>query len=325
MEHNRMTVDVIIPVYHPDKNFITLVRRLEQQTLPVHKIILMNTEEKLWLDAGMEGILSGALVEVHHVSKEEFDHGGTRDMGIRYSDADVVVCMTQDAMPKHDTLIARLVDGLSQPGAAIAYACQLPAEDVGVIERYARSFNYPDTDRLKTKADLEELGIKTFFASNVCAAYKREIYLQLGGFIHKTIFNEDMIFAAGAIKAGYGIAYCSGAQVIHSHNYNCMQQFRRNFDLAVSQADHPEVFAGIRSESEGIRMVKSNAAHLCSIGKPYLIPQLVLVSGCKYLGYRMGRSYRSLPKWLVMRCTMNPHYWKKGGDHGRNTGSHSGL
>lgn len=320
MNDKNVTVDVIIPVYRPDKNFITLLQRLEKQTLPIHKIILMNTEERLWIAAGMEEKLGihtdgepcfcGKLpMELHHVSKEEFDHGGTRDMGIRYSDADVVVCMTQDAMPKHDTLIAGLVKGLAQPGVAIAYACQLPAEDAGVIETYSRSFNYPDTDRVKTKADLAELGIKTYFASNVCAAYEREIYLKLGGFLHKTIFNEDMIFASDAIRAGYGIAYCSKAQVVHSHNYTCMQQFHRNFDLAVSQADNSQIFAEVSSESEGIRMVKSNVAFLCSIRKPYLIPSLVMVSGFKYLGYRMGKNYRRLPRWLVMRCTMNQQYW----------------
>ena len=42
------------------------------------------------------------------------------------------------------------------------------------------------------------------------------------------------------------------AQVVHSHNYCALQQFHRNFDLAVSQTMHPEVFGGIRSESEGI-------------------------------------------------------------------------
>ena len=63
------------------------------------------------------------------------------------------------------------------------------------------------------------------------------------GFIKNAIFNEDMIFAGKAVmEDDYAIAYVADAKVIHSHNYNCTQQFKRNFDLAVSQADHPEVF-----------------------------------------------------------------------------------
>lgn len=62
---------------------------------------------------------------------------------------------------------------------------------------------------MKSSADLERLGIKTYFCSNVCAAYCREIYCELGGFESGTIFNEDMIYAAKLIKSGYSIAYCA--------------------------------------------------------------------------------------------------------------------
>ena len=34
--------------------------------------------------------------------------------------------------------------------------------------------------------------------------------------MNHTIFNEDMIYAAGVIQAGYAIAYAADAKVIHS-------------------------------------------------------------------------------------------------------------
>lgn len=132
----------------------------------------------------------------------------------------------------------------------------------------------------------------------------------MGGFEKQTIFNEDMIFAAKLIKAGYKIAYAADARVVHSHNYTGKQQFKRNFDLAVSQADHPEIFADVRSEKEGVRLVKSTAAYLCRHGRPYLLPKLIWQSGCKYLGYFLGSRYRALPKRVVTACSMNRKYWK---------------
>ena len=164
---------------------------------------------------------------------------------------------------------------------------------------------------MKTREDLPHLGIKTYFASNVCCAYQRKVFEELGGFVSPAIFNEDMIFAAGAIKAGYGIAYASDARVIHSHNLTFWQQFRRNFDLAVSQADHPEVFRGLPSEGEGIRMVKSAAEWLLKQGKPSQLPVLIMGSACKYAGYRMGKMYRMLPHSLVLWCSMNKEYWRR--------------
>ena len=164
---------------------------------------------------------------------------------------------------------------------------------------------------VKTKADLDRLGIKTFFCSNVCAMYRRSIYEKLGGFVKHTIFNEDMIFAGKLIQEGYAIAYVAEARVVHSHNYTNRQQLHRNFDLAVSQADHPEIFAMAKSESEGIRMVKATAAYLISQRKPYLIPVLGMRSASKLLGYRLGRSYQKLPENIVLHLTGNKSYWEK--------------
>ena len=154
------------------------------------------------------------------------------------------------------------------------------------------------------------MGIKTYFCSNVCAAYRKDIYDSLGGFEERTIFNEDMILAAKIIQSGYRVAYAADAEVIHSHNYSVRQQFHRNFDLAVSQAEHPEIFEGIRSEDEGIKLVKKTAKHLLDIRKPWLIVTLVMQSAGKYLGYRLGKRYRKLPGWVIRKCTMSPLYWE---------------
>lgn len=306
-------VDVVIPAYRPGKKFSRLLKMLTRQTYPVGRIIVMNTEKAYWNEKGFEGIPG---LEVHHLTKEEFDHGETRNRGMRLSRADLVVFMTDDAVPADEYLIGRLVEAFDQEGpegesVIMAYARQLPDRDCSLAERFTRSFNYPEESCVKTKADRERLGIKTFFASNVCCAYDREKFWFEGGFIRHTIFNEDMIFAGKAIEDDYAIAYAAQARVIHSHNYSCRQQFQRNFDLAVSQADHPEVFGGVRSESEGLRLVKATARYLVKQRRPWLVPGLVIKSGWKYAGYRLGKCYRLLPACLIRRCTMNREYWKE--------------
>ncbi len=304
-----MEVDVLIPVYRPDGKLTELLKRLKMQNYPIHRVILMNTEEKHF-PTELTGIWD--RVEVYHLAKEEFDHGGTRDRGVRMSTADLVLCMTQDAMPADETLIEELVKPFDDSEVWVAYARQLPNEDCRDVEKYTRSFNYPEQSMVKTKEDLDRLGIKTFFCSNVCAAWRREKYLELGGFVKHTIFNEDMILAGTMIKQGGKIAYCAKAKVIHSHNYSAFQQFHRNFDLAVSQTMYPEVFGGIRSESEGIKLVKKSLSYCIKIGKPWLMIQVVTQSAGKFLGYKMGQQYRSLPMWLILRCTMSPSFWRGG-------------
>ena len=308
-----MEIDVIIPLYKPGKELFTLLDKLDSQSVPVHEVILLNTEEKYFeqLIYGTRFLEKYQNIKVYHVSKKEFDHGGTRRMGVKKSSADIFVMMTQDAMPADDNLIEQLTEPLRDQ-VAVSYARQLPREDCAPVECYTRDFNYPAQSRIKSAEDLKTLGIKTFFCSNVCAAWRREKYLELGGFVKHTIFNEDMILAGTMIKQGGKIAYCAKAKVIHSHNYSAFQQFHRNFDLAVSQTMYPEVFGGIRSESEGIKLVKKSLSYCIKIGKPWLMIQVVTQSAGKLLGYKMGQRYRSLPMWLILRCTMSPSFWRGG-------------
>ena len=310
MQH---TVDVILLTYKPQKQVMRLIEALEAQTYPINKIIIMNTEEKYFeaLFYGTGFLEKYKNIEVHHVSAKEFDHGATRNRGTAYSNADIFVCMTHDAIPADSFLIEKLVSALEETkGAAAAFARQLPLPECREIEKYTRSFNYPEEGMVKSKADIGRLGIKTYFCSNVCAAYNRNIFDMMGGFVKKAIFNEDMIFAGHAVQAGYKIVYAAQAKVLHSHNYSCRQQFQRNFDLGVSQADHPEVFQGVSSKSEGISLVKKTVKHLIEEKQKRMIPYLILSSGCKYIGYQLGIHYKQLPYGIIIKCSSNKQYWK---------------
>ena len=312
MENQTFTVDVIIPLYKPGKELFSLLEKLKGQTVSVGRIILLNTEEKYF-----EQLTYGTdfddrfknITSVYHLSKREFDHGKTRRTGVKKSTADYFVMMTQDAMPANEKLLENLLKPLQEEKVAVSYARQLPAENCRVLEKYTRKFNYPDESRIKSQADLETLGIKTYFCSNVCAAYKRSVYDELGGFVKRTIFNEDMIYAAKAIKAGYKIAYTAEAEVVHSHNYTNEQQFKRNFDLGVSQAEYPEVFKDVPSEKEGKKMVSSTLKYLWKEKKKKWIPYFCMQCVSKYAGYLLGKHYQKLPRKLVIKCTSNRQYW----------------
>lgn len=305
-------VDIIIPVYRPTGKLFTLLDRLMEQTIPVNKIYLINTEQKYFdaLIAGTNFWKKYKKVNVKHIAKREFDHGYTRRRAVKESESPYFVMMTDDALPADRTLLEKLLQPLWEKKAGVSYARQLPAEDCGVIETYTRAFNYPEQSCIKSAKDLNTMGIKAFFASNVCAAYDRSIYEEAGGFVKKTIFNEDMILARKVIEAGHQIAYVAEAQVIHSHNYSGIQQLKRNFDLGVSHTQFPEVFGDVKSESEGIRLVKKTCGYLLSVKKPWLIVKLVWQSGCKYIGYFLGRRYQKLPEAVVKKCSMNRNYWK---------------
>lgn len=304
-----MTVDIIIPVYKPDEKLKKNLIALKKQTKKPEHIFLINTEEEFFPEEVKKLLSTMPNVLVTHIKKAEFDHGGTRNMGAKMSKADIIFFMTQDAIPANENLVEEIVKSFSNEKIAAVYGRQMADKKQDFLEAFTRTFNYPKESQLKSKADLEELGIKTFFCSNVCAAYRREVHEQLGGFPLKTIFNEDMIFASKLILAGYSIFYNAQAKVWHWHHYTGMQQLRRNFDLAVSQMQYGGLFLKVKSESEGIRLVKETISYLLGVGKWYFIPYVIYTSGCKYIGYRLGKKYDKLPMRAVRWLSMNPHYW----------------
>lgn len=308
-------IDVIIPVYKPDQRLRDLLLRLCSQRVRPRYILLINTEKELFDEHLLDGLPgesadSWPRIRMKHIRRSEFDHGGTRHMAAGLLDGELILFMTQDAVPEDISLTEALLAAFEDPDVGAAYARQLPREDAALAEQYTRSFNYPSQSRVKSEKDLETLGIKTFFCSNVCAMYRRSAYEENGGFERHTIFNEDMIFAAKLIHAGKKVAYCADAKVIHSHNYSGICQFHRNFDLGVSQAEHPEVFSGISSESEGVRLIQKTASYLTRKGKPWLLFPLIWQSGCKYVGYLLGKNFSRLPDGLVRFCSMNKAYWE---------------
>jgi rhamnosyltransferase len=305
MEHH-LTLDVIIPTYKPDDTFRELISRLSGQTYPIDHILVINTEEEYWKVEFLEGVPNA---EVFQIEKSEFDHGATRDMGAGFSDADILVYMTQDALPCDEFLIENLVKAMQEPMVKAAYARQLPKGDCGIAEGCVRISNYPEESERHSAEDLETLGVKTYFCSNVCAAYDHRLYQELGGFTRPCIFNEDMIYAGRIITLGYSVAYAADAKVCHSHNYTNMEQFRRNFDNGVSQAMHPEIFRHVPSSGAGFQLVKEVSGMLYRLGRAYLIPGFYIQCVFRLIGFKMGRAYKKLPKWLIRKCTMNPGFW----------------
>lgn len=306
-------VDVIIPVYKPDQKLKLIIRRLMGQTVPPVAIYLINTrcyETDTATDNMLQELVSEyPQVKVVDIDEDEYDHGGTRDMAMNLCHSDYVLMMTMDAVPKNAKLIEKLLAAQGEK-ISVVYAKQEPTRECRAIERYSRSFNYPDEPSSAMEiAARTNNGIKSIFCSDVCAMYQREAYYEVGGFPGKTIFNEDEIFAAKSLKAGYDIVYQPEAVVIHSHNYSGWQYFQRYFDLGVSQADFRYIFKEYHAEDEGVRLVKSTAEYLIKRKCYWELPLLIYHSGMKYLGLKLGQNYKKLPKEMVLYCTSNKKYW----------------
>ena len=307
------SVDVFIPIYKAGNDFALMLEKLYKQSKRPEHIYLLQTiekkDEKLFDIKKCSKELAD-IISVQPIKKADFDHGATRAYGALMAESDYVLFMTQDAVCYDEYVIENLLKAFDDRKVGIAYARQLAREDADEIERMTRETNYPSESVVKTKKDEKRLGIKTYFCSDVCAMYRLDVYKKLGGFVKKTIFNEDMIMAYKEMQAGFSVAYKADAKVIHSHSYTCKQQFVRSFDLGVSQRQYHEIFDKISSEKEGAGYAKKVIIYLLKKGKFIKTIYFMMQCGFRLIGYKLGKNYDKLPRKMVLAFTMNKEYWK---------------
>ncbi len=302
-------VALVIPVRNGEPYLARMLPALRAQSLQPDEILVVDSASRDGSVAGWRGF--GARVEV--IDPAIFNHGGTRGWAAGQVNADVLIYLTQDAVPVPPDAFANLVAGLyAADDVGVAYGRQIPHPDAGVLARHARAFNYPAQGRIKRMGDAAELGIKTCFSSDAFCAYRADALAAAGGFPADVIGSEDAHVAGRMLLKGYAVNYVADAQAWHSHDYSIAEEFRRYFDIGVFYSR--EAWIGERfgkAGGEGGRFVRSELAALLQARQALRIPGAVARSAAKLIGYRLGHMESSLPLGIKRRVSMFPGYWRQ--------------
>ncbi len=276
-------VSVVIPTLDTGSVLGPLLSSLTKQTISIEVIIVDSSSTD---DTPKVAAQYGA--KVLPVVRNDFNHGKTRNLGIFHAKSEIVVLLTQDALPADNFCLENLVTPLQDPQIAASFGRQVPRPDASPAENFTRLFNYPETPIVKGREDLPELGIKTFFFSNVCSAIKTKEFKELGGFPENIIMFEDLIFAAKAILKGYKIAYVPEAKVWHSHKSSLIQQFRRYQDAGISLRNNAWIFEHAKANREGVEFLRQEVACLSKKRLYFWIPFAIAESVFKFTGFWLG-------------------------------------
>ncbi|WP_277590042.1 glycosyltransferase family 2 protein [Pseudomonas chlororaphis] len=302
-----MKVALIIPARNAAPHLERLLPALAAQTLQPDTVLVVDSSSTD--DTADRFRQFGARVEV--IAAQQFNHGGTRRWASEQVDADALILLTQDAIPATPQTFANLIQELEEdPRIGLAYGRQLPHPGAGILEAQSRHFNYSPQSRSKSLADAGELGIKTCFSSDSFSVYRRSALQAVGGFPEDVIGSEDAHVAARMLLNGYLVRYAASACVQHSHSYSLMQEFRRYFDIGVFYGREPwirEAFG--TSGGEGKRYVQAELRALRDAGQLQRVPEVLLRSALKLLGYRLGHAEQHLPTPLKRRLSMFSNYW----------------
>jgi len=286
-------VSIIIPTYNAAESLPGLFQSINNQDVSTEEIIIDSSSSDNTIDIAR---YFGA--HVLSISKEEFGHGKTRNLAASNANGEIIVFLTQDCILENNDAISCLVESLKEEQIAASYGRQIAAEDAIPTEKFARLYNYPKKPIIKGKEQVWEMGIKTFFFSNVFSAIRRKEFKEIGGFPENLIMFEDMLLAAKLIERGYKIAYVPEAKVIHSHDYSLKQQLRRYYQAGISFQKNPWFMKYAGANKEGILFIKEEMKYLFK-GKEYIwLPYAILEAACKYTGYKAGLYRNRLPRFI---------------------------
>ena len=302
-----MNIAIVIPVFRPDGRLKMCIERLLRQSVMPDRILL-NVLYENPVDREIPEVYMDERIEVRYTPREEYDRAGSRDTILRELDSDIVIFMVQTAIPQNRYLVEKLTEPFKEKRTAVVYGRHMTDDECSPIECCVRQFNYPPKGMTKSLEDAGKLGIRTFFNSN---AYRRRAYLETEGFGKRMIAGEDMLAARRLLEKGWQAVYAPEAEVIYYRNDDLHGLWKRNFDIGVAHAEHPEMLENTKPGKEGVRLVRVTSALLRQNHMEEYLGEVLTRSIVRYLAYQLGRNYERLPEGVVRKCSANKEYWEK--------------
>lgn len=191
------------------------------------------------------GLLEAASARVRTIPKAEFRHGATRNLAGSDARGELLVFLSQDALPAGNDFLARLLEPFNDARVAGAYARILPnpGDDpltarTALDQPEARSEPLAcelDGRELEALAPAERAELSRF--NNVASAIRASVFRALP--FPDVSFGEDSAWAEQALRAGWRIAFAPASVVYHAHAYGPREAFRRyRIDAAFQRAVH---------------------------------------------------------------------------------------
>jgi len=212
-------ISICIPVKNPGRFFEPLLESISRQNVPAGwslEVVFLNSGEKL--PPPKNGELSRKEVMVN---PETFNHGATRNLGVKECTGEIIVFTVQDACFLGQDLINEVVLSFQKHPEIVAVSGyqSVPWKKENHPAKWFRPQN-AGTLKLKRKpANWAQLGYmeKRSFCSldNVICSYKRK-ELELFPF-EATMYGEDITWGKSAIQRGAALGFHGGIRVWHYH------------------------------------------------------------------------------------------------------------
>nr|MDO8081177.1 glycosyltransferase family 2 protein [Candidatus Freyarchaeota archaeon] len=306
---NAHSVSVIILTKNAGDIFDALLNRIFKQEFS-------GEFEVLVIDSGSRDntltIAKNYPVRIYTIKPEEFQRGKTRNLGGNLAKNNIIVYISQDAIPIDRRWLEELVMPLKDEKIVAVYGRQIAHKNANLMEKFFYKFFYPKVPRtITTKSieqNLEDFYLSNAFISNVNAAMKKSIWTKIK-FDESIAFSIDKKWAIDVLKAGYNISYAPDACVYHSHNYSLISAFKRRFDDGAAMQLICKGDKGKYGPRTTIVYLINEFKYLMKSGYFMWIPYAFIYEFFKLAGIILGRNADMLPYAIKIHLSENKKWW----------------
>jgi len=300
-----MKISIVIPVLNAAAFLPALLKAiLSQKPSAPAEVILVDSHS-----TDNTVAIAQSYPGVRVVPIDSFSHGRARNLGARAASGDIIVLLTQDAMPRGEQWLFYLLAPFADERTGAVFSRQVPKDDAPPTERFFLNYHFPAGEQVRrVKTGSTPLAFKDVFFSNVSAAIRRELLLKYP-FDENLIMSEDQQFARELLEAGYATVYQPESVVVHSHAYSLKHAFRRYFDSVYSLT---VIFPGhdmATSASIGLAYLRQELAFIAR-NYPLYLPYYFLYTLAKTSGTVCGHFAERLPKSILKKFSLHSYHWK---------------
>lgn len=226
------TVSVVIPTKNAGAEFQETLKAIRSQTLQSEIVVVDSGSSD-----GTVEMANQFGANVIAITPESFNHGETRNLGIRYAKGRFCVMLVQDALPVGPTWLNALIEPFCEERVVGVTVRQTPRGDSDPVGRWQVEYRNQFLGDAVLIQELENwnhfLGLdfqeRLRLASfdNVCSAIRRDFW-ETSPF-QPVVFAEDLDWGIRALAARRLLVYNPAVCVVHSHNRPAGYHLRRSY------------------------------------------------------------------------------------------------
>jgi len=211
-------ISVIIPVLNAEMTIGACLDALFRQT------VSQDTYEVIVVDDGSTDNTPNIISKypgVRILRQEHINAGAARNLGVKHARGDIILFIDADCVPQEDW-IEQMTKPMLENSSIVAVKGGYRTRQKNLISRLVQlEFEERYKKMCKTKY--------IDFVDSYSAAFRKEIFCQVGGFNARLNMSEDAQLSYSLSQKGYKMVFNKNAMTYHNHPSTILKYFRVKF------------------------------------------------------------------------------------------------